>query len=622
MKASLTVIPIAGITLLMIAARAAPADSILLRLIALAAAVGAAAAVIRLSRRGAASPIHKGMTAYLVLAALAFWVWPRGLGSWIALYPAAALYAVLFLVAVGPPLLGREVFTMYFARRGTPPAVWETDLFKTINLHLTALWAVLFLFSLGFGLVPGMAGLHGPVAVLFDGLLPAVLMLGIGLPANKHYPVYYQRKLGLAPVSGLFSESDAAPGKSPAHTSIRATAAGPTRKENVTMTAQPTIVAVNGSPHAGIGNTALMIDMLRQPLSDAGFALEEIVLQDFEIEYCTGCALCIDKGRCWIPDDHSSIVERLLAADGIVLACPVYFLHVPAQMKTFIDRSLALGHKPRGTWKPGLAVSVSAGMGETQTADYLADRLRVYGAFSVGTLTAMAAGPGEFVGKEAVEDRARDLARDLERAIREKRRYPATDLDLRFYQFMGNLVHRNKDRVMRDDYRHWQEHGLFDGFEHYIRQQTAPGRYDPELHKAWTRELIAQYKAKKKGDAPAAKAAKPSAATTPRASSCRELLQVMPSGFNPQVADGLEAVYQFEVSGDEKFSAHIEISGGTCTYRDGAAEKPTVTVKTPADVWLAISRGELDGQQAFMSGKYQVEGDLTLLMKLHRLFSG
>jgi hypothetical protein len=118
-------------------------------------------------------------------------------------------------------------------------------------------------------------------------------------------------------------------------------------------------------------------------------------------------------------------------------------------MKTFLDRSLALGHKPRPAWKPGLAISVSAGLGETDVASYLAFWLRTFGAFSVGTLTAMALAPGGFWGKEAVEARAADLARDLARAIKENRRYPAPDRDLRFYQFMRSLVESNKDTVMK-----------------------------------------------------------------------------------------------------------------------------------------------------------------------------
>jgi len=56
----------------------------------------------------------------------------------------------------------------------------------------------------------------------------------------------------------------------------------------------------------------------------------------------------------------------------------------------------------------------------------------------------MATQPGGFLGKDAVEARAVDWARDLARAIKEKRRYPATDRDLRFYQFMESLVKRTR----------------------------------------------------------------------------------------------------------------------------------------------------------------------------------
>lgn len=387
------------------------------------------------------------------------------------------------------------------------------------------------------------------------------------------------------------------------------------------MAHQSTIVAINGSPHAGIGNTAMMIEMLRPVLTTEGFELDVIYLSDYEIEYCTGCGWCMEKGKCWIPDDQADILKRLPAADGIILGSPVYFLHVTAQMKTFLDRSLAFGHKPRTDWKPGLAVSVSAGYGETQTADYLAGLLRVFGAFSVGTLTALAAGPGAFFGIEAVEARAQDLARDLARAIREKRRYPATDADLRYYQFMGDLIKSHKDTVMKHDYEHWQKLGLYDGFERYIQQSRAEVPFDDSLRKAWIDDMIARYKASRKAG-PTASEKSAITAAPHSANSCKELLQMMPLGFNAQAASGLRAVLQFEVGGDEQFVAHLTIADGTCTYHEGPTEEANVVIKTPADVWLAIARGEMDGQQAFMSGKYSAEGDLTLLLKLKSLFSG
>jgi hypothetical protein len=108
--------------------------------------------------------------------------------------------------------------------------------------------------------------------------------------------------------------------------------------EEPKMPENPTIVAVNGSPHAGVGNTSMMIEMLRDPLSQEGFNLEIINLCGKEIDYCYGCGFCLEKGKCWIDDDHRSIAKRLLAADGIILASPVYIFSVTAQMKTFLDR--------------------------------------------------------------------------------------------------------------------------------------------------------------------------------------------------------------------------------------------------------------------------------------------
>jgi multimeric flavodoxin WrbA/putative sterol carrier protein len=389
--------------------------------------------------------------------------------------------------------------------------------------------------------------------------------------------------------------------------------------EEPKMPENPTIVAVNGSPHAGRGNTCMMIEMLRSPLSDEGFNLEVIHLCEKEIDYCYGCGFCIEKGKCWIEDDHRTIVNKLLAADGIILGSPVYVAHVTGQMKTFLDRSLAYGHKPRPTWKPGLAICVSAGLGETQTVEYLAGVLRIYGAFGVGKLTALATRPGDFVGKEAVEARAQDLARDLARAIKEKRRWPASDMDLRFYQFMGDLVKTNKDTIMKHDFKHWQAHGFYDGFETYIQQTTHSAQYNPEAREAWIKDLIARHKKMKKakrGGQPSPNVSGPQAAKT-----CRELLQMMPLVFNASEAEALEAVYQFDISGDENFTAHLKIGQGQCVYHDGPSQKPGVVIRTPAGVWLAIARGELDGQQAFMGEKYKVEGDLSLLLRLKSLFS-
>ncbi len=78
------------------------------------------------------------------------------------------------------------------------------------------------------------------------------------------------------------------------------------------MEHRTTVVAVNGSPHAGVGNTALLLEMLRPTLTAEGVALDGVTLSDHAIEYCTGCAFCMEQGKCWIPDEHAGVVQRLL----------------------------------------------------------------------------------------------------------------------------------------------------------------------------------------------------------------------------------------------------------------------------------------------------------------------
>jgi putative sterol carrier protein len=105
------------------------------------------------------------------------------------------------------------------------------------------------------------------------------------------------------------------------------------------------------------------------------------------------------------------------------------------------------------------------------------------------------------------------------------------------------------------------------------------------------------------------------------AKTCRELLSIMPLGFKPQIAGDLKATVQFRVSGDDEFSAYLEIADGKCTHHEGEAAQPDLVIDTPGQVWLDVAQGRMDGQEAFFKGLYKVNGDLTVLMKFKEIFS-
>lgn len=101
----------------------------------------------------------------------------------------------------------------------------------------------------------------------------------------------------------------------------------------------------------------------------------------------------------------------------------------------------------------------------------------------------------------------------------------------------------------------------------------------------------------------------------------KELILNMPKNFNSRAAGSLKAQVQYIISGDGGGTFVLAIDNGTCTSREGTASKPDVTVKSPADIWMKISRGELNPPRALMDGLYSVEGDTGLLMNIRAIFS-
>lgn len=98
------------------------------------------------------------------------------------------------------------------------------------------------------------------------------------------------------------------------------------------------ILIISSTPRKN-GNSDVLCDAFMQGAQEAGNEVEKIRLADSDIKYCTGCCTCIRKsGSCVQNDDMNEILEKILAADVLVLASPVYFHSFNGHMKTFMDR--------------------------------------------------------------------------------------------------------------------------------------------------------------------------------------------------------------------------------------------------------------------------------------------
>lgn len=97
-------------------------------------------------------------------------------------------------------------------------------------------------------------------------------------------------------------------------------------------------VALACSPRRG-GNTQLLAQKALKGAARAGAETELVLLTDFNCGPCRGCGGCDQTGRCVVLDDTAAIYDKLLAADSVILAAPIFSMGMNAQGKALVDRA-------------------------------------------------------------------------------------------------------------------------------------------------------------------------------------------------------------------------------------------------------------------------------------------
>lgn len=100
------------------------------------------------------------------------------------------------------------------------------------------------------------------------------------------------------------------------------------------------VLILSGSPRKN-GNSDLLCDEFMKGAIEAGHQVEKIRVTEKNIGYCRACYGCKDTGVCVIKDDMAEVLQKMIDCDVLVLASPVYFYSIDAQLKAVIDRSVA-----------------------------------------------------------------------------------------------------------------------------------------------------------------------------------------------------------------------------------------------------------------------------------------
>jgi len=182
------------------------------------------------------------------------------------------------------------------------------------------------------------------------------------------------------------------------------------------------LLAIVGSPRLK-GNTNYLVDQALEEAAKLGAQTEKVVLSQYEVNPCLGHENCASLDSCLQKDDAGWILGKFHEADGVILATPVYYYNVSAQMKAFIDRTYFLYKKDIRSSAKAVGIIVVAEM------EGIEDTLYTLGQFVDWSFNAkedrifIACGyanrPGEAKNNLPLVEDARKLGRQMAEALKD-----------------------------------------------------------------------------------------------------------------------------------------------------------------------------------------------------------
>ena len=100
----------------------------------------------------------------------------------------------------------------------------------------------------------------------------------------------------------------------------------------------------------------------------------------------------------------------------------------------------------------------------------------------------------------------------------------------------------------------------------------------------------------------------------------REFFDALPGRFRSDTAAGVNAVYQFDLSGDDGGQYQLHVADLACRVCDGVHPTPNVTLSMAGEDCVAILEGKLSGMSALLNGRLKIAGDMGLAMQLAAFF--
>ncbi len=369
------------------------------------------------------------------------------------------------------------------------------------------------------------------------------------------------------------------------------------------------ILALNSSPRMQHSSTYHILKPLVEGMEKAGAVAEIIHIHQLRLKACLGCYNCWIRtpGACAQKDGMESLLQKYIQADLLIFGTPLYFSLMSGEMKIFIDRLLPLS-------EPSLV---------TRKSDpSMTGHPRRFGDHNQKVLLVSPCGFPEYQNFDALVYSFKFLASQnnwtyLGEILRTGAEPLAQAEFQPFFSGYYATLRQAGEQLIREGY-------LSDQLQQELRKDLFP--VDKEQFKSmanqyWQNKMAAAWPAAEKPTERETKSMTNENQTENQPGSLRSQMAKMPANFQPAVAGDFQGDIQFDFSGAEPGQYYLHIENGVCAFLDGRAPAPRLTMHTASETWRAIGRGELAGQEAFMTGKLKADGDFGLLMKWKDFFT-
>lgn len=349
------------------------------------------------------------------------------------------------------------------------------------------------------------------------------------------------------------------------------------------------VLALNSSARSRQESyTVKMLTPLVEGMREAGADVEVVNLREKKIRNCIGCFTCWTKtpGQCIHKDDMTlELFPKLLASDMVIYASPLFYHTINATMAAFMERTLPAAfpffeqgedgktfHPARYKVPASVLLSV-CGFPEAAEFEPMLEFFRSTRHKDAKPIAAICRAGANLLSSPMLEKKVNDVLAATKQAGRElvKTMKIAPETMARITQSLGDVKSFGK---MGNIY--WNT---------CIAEKVTPKEFDDKK-------------------------------MVPRPQTLDDFMFLFPFGLNARAAGDKKIQLQMRFSGDVDDACYFTIENGRVETKQGACEKPDLTIDTPFKVWMDIITRKADGAQMFAQQKYKVQGDLTLMMQL------